>query len=240
MSSRQIQKMTAMGLMALGAVFGLWFASGRMTSLHAQEGASTNNLPAAAPTQDLPPPDAGMIPPDLPPPSGGELPQPQGGVVPPEAPPSAGGGAPLPPPAEGGIQLQVPEELSFKASNSEGFIYNPEGRDPFMAPKKNKSEIVQPPPELKASSEIEYNPDDPLQANPLAEYRLVGIIWNVKEPKAMVQTSAGSVYVIRRKVRLGREGAVVAAIRESEIVVVEPNPDGTYVNASTRIIPMRK
>lgn len=247
--------------MGLGAVLGLWIASGSGSGFSTARAQMDGEGPPPAepalppPDQNLPPPDQALPPPDqalppaLPPPTG-QMPTPEGNVVPPDLPPPSEGMDPgqssgqnpqqIPPAGEDGVRLQVPQEFSYKTENPEGFIYNPEGlRDPFVPTRRGKVEVA-PPTEVKQSNEIDFNPQDPLQAYTLAEYRLVGILWDVREPRAMVQTPEGRVYTIRRKIRLGREGAVVAAIRESEIVVVEPNPDGTYVNASTRVIPMRK
>lgn len=157
--------------------------------------------------------------------------------------------ADLPPPTEqlplapssGGLQMQMPEEFTFATVNPEGFIYNPEGlRDPFFPIKKGKVDTSVEQPELKQSNEVDFNPQDPLQAFELSEYKLIGVMWDVREPRAMVLTPDGRIFTIKRKIRLGREGAVIAAIRESEIVLVEPNPDGTYVNASTRVITMKR
>lgn len=248
-SRSNLQKMIAAGLMVLGAVVGLYFASGRGDVARAQiDGGG------------LPPPDDASLPPamDLPPPSDGALPPPADGALPPPGdalPPDMGqpppmdmplpDGQAMPPdmPPEmypgGGLNMQAPEALMQKNVNPEGFIYNPEGlRDPFYPSRQGRPDV--PVEETRPAVELDYNPQDPLQAFPLEEYRLVAVMWSVREPRAMVLAPDKKTYVIKKKIRLGREGAVVVAIRESEIVLAEPNPDGTYVNANTRIMPMRK
>lgn len=185
--------------------------------------------PSVDPTQLPPPPPPAELPP--PPPTADIPPVPPAAVAPPTA------NIP-PPPSALPVDAADP---SFNVNN-EGFIYNPEGlRDPFFPSRKPGERIaVDKPIEAPKSTEPNFDPKDPLQAFELREYRLVAILWDVREPKAMVSTPDGKVWTIRQKVRLGRAGAVVAAIRESEIVVVEPNPDGSYVNASTRVISIKK
>ncbi len=136
----------------------------------------------------------------------------------------------------------TPLEPALRVVNPEGFIYNPEGlRDPFFPVRKGGPKMVETTSdEVKAGADVEYDPLEPLQAEKLLDYRLVGVMWDVKDPRALIQTPAGRVIAVRKKYRLGREGAVIVAIRESEIVVAEPNPDGTYSNASTRVISMKK
>lgn len=227
----RIQKSIAIGVMTLGALLGFWISSSSGPWAQAQMDGS---LPP--PDAGFPPPEANLPPPDQGlPPNMGSVPMPEGGMVPPAMPEQDPSGFPG---DEGGLQMQIPDEFNFKPVSPEGFIYNPEGlRDPFIPIRKGKVEL---PPEMRPPGEVEFNPQDPLQAFSVSEYKLVGVLWDARDPRAMVRTPEGKVYTIRKKIRLGREGAVVAAIRESEIVVVEPNPDGTYVNASTRIITMKK
>jgi len=61
----------------------------------------------------------------------------------------------------------------------------------------------------------------PLQAFDLDQLHLVGIIWDVKSPKAMITDPTGKGYVVRVNERIGRNNGYIARIREGEIVVVE-------------------
>lgn len=231
-----VQKGIAAGMMLLGAAVGLYFASGRGPAAQAQiDGGFPPPGDELPPAMDLPPPGDGMLPPPgeaLPPdmsvpPPPSDMPLPDGNAMPPEFPPGEG------------LNMQTPDALMQRSVNPEGFIYNPEGlRDPFYPSRQGMPD--QPVEETRPVVELDFNAQDPLQAYPLADYRLVAVMWSVREPRAMVMAGDKKTYVIRNKIRLGREGAVVVAIRESEIVVAEPNPDGTYVNANTRVISMRK
>lgn len=211
-------------LAGLFLICGLALGYSVATSLFRAEAQMPNGPPAPPPTEGLPPedfPPVEMIP---------------------------GAGAPqfdangLPLDSGAGPSAQTPLEPALKIVNPEGFIYNPEGlRDPFF-PVRRGGPIVQdrPQDEVKQHAEVEYDPREPLQSDRLLDYRLVGVLWDVRDPRALILTPQGRVMTVKKKFRLGREGAVIVAIRESEIVVAEPNPDGTYSNASTRVITMKR
>jgi type IV pilus assembly protein PilP len=98
----------------------------------------------------------------------------------------------------------------------EGFFedvgYNPtDRRDPFL-------------PYLTPSQKLAQGPQvvlEPLQKFSLAELKLVGIIWDVGKPKALIQDPTGTSHIIVENTKLGQEMGYVAAIREGEIIVVE-------------------
>lgn len=61
----------------------------------------------------------------------------------------------------------------------------------------------------------------PLEQIDLGQIKLVGIVWNVKEPRAMVEDSAGLGYTIRVGTPIGTREGRVKAIRPGEVVVEE-------------------
>src|SRR5690606_25012264 len=115
-------------------------------------------------------------------------------------------------------QNVVPTDPQF-----EGFFedigYNPtDRRDPFV-PYIN--------PELKLTLAQDV-PLEPLQKVALGELKLIGIIWDVGRPKALVVDPAGKSHIIIENSKIGTERGYVAAIREGEVIVVEPliSPEG--------------
>lgn len=248
--SRRMQRMTAIGLISTGAITGLWAG---VSFFRVQAQGNDPNLPAdvAPPAVDpsIPPADPASAqqlqaqPPVQTPPAAGAPP----GVptTSPNAPDLAAPPEEMPNEMQGGPQDIPPPDGGVVRTTTDGFIYNPEGlRDPFFPARGIQPQRPTEPqlsgPTNEKPPELDYDPKDPLQAFELREYRLVAVLWDVREPKAMVSTPDGKVWTIRQKVRLGRAGAVVAAIRESEIVIVEPNPDGSYVNASTRVMSIKR
>ena len=92
----------------------------------------------------------------------------------------------------------------------EDYNYVPKDkRDPFM------------PFERPMTVEGMIGPLWPLQGFDLDQLKLVGIIWDVRNPKAMIMDPSGKGYVVRVNERIGRSNGYIARIREGEIVVVE-------------------
>lgn len=65
----------------------------------------------------------------------------------------------------------------------------------------------------------------PLERYDLGQLRLVGIIWHVKEPRAMVEDGTGLGYIVKVGTPIGTNDGKVRAIKPNEIVVEE-----TYVD----------
>ena len=95
----------------------------------------------------------------------------------------------------------------------EPYIYDPRGRrDPF-APVDTA--VVQ------AATGQPIRPLLPLEKYELDQIKLIGIIWDVNDPKAMFMDPTSKVHVLSKDQRIGRNQGYIAVIREGEVVVVE-------------------
>lgn len=65
----------------------------------------------------------------------------------------------------------------------------------------------------------------PLERFDLSQLKLVGIIWGIKESKALVEDSTGLGYVVKVGTPIGNNDGKIKAIRRNEIVVEEIYPD---------------
>ncbi len=65
----------------------------------------------------------------------------------------------------------------------------------------------------------------PLERLDLGQLNLVGIVWDIKEPRAMVEDSAGLGYVIKVGTPIGNNDGTVKAILRNQIVVEEFTDD---------------
>lgn len=65
----------------------------------------------------------------------------------------------------------------------------------------------------------------PLERYELGQLRLVGIVWHVKEPSAMVEDSVGLGYIVKVGTPMGANDGKVKAIKPNEIIIEE-----TYVD----------
>ncbi len=75
-----------------------------------------------------------------------------------------------------------------------------------------------------------------LQRFELDQLELVGIIWDVSRPKAMIKDPNGTLHVVEANSKVGRNNGYVAVIREGEIVVVEPIEDEGKTSYTTRVV----
>lgn len=119
----------------------------------------------------------------------------------------------------------VDELESAILSYLEPYIYDAERRrDPFLPFKI----FVQEPSiedqfqqeETPIQSEVEQ-PAHPLLGYNLSQLSLKAILWNVKNPKIIINDPVNKLHVLRKNDRIGNNGGYIAAIREGEVVVVQ-------------------
>lgn len=178
------------------------------------------------------PPPSNVPPPEIGPPDMGLPPEmandpanfPQGGVPPANSP------AASPEPSD---------SATLQFQNPEGYNYDPTGRrDPFKP--YGESQSIQAAPVSRDPEEPKVVVE-PLQAYDISEFKLLGIIWQVKDPKAMVLDPAGKTHLIRKQTKIGRNNGFVAAIREGEVIVVEPTvAENGAPTALTRVMNLTK
>lgn len=97
----------------------------------------------------------------------------------------------------------------------EEYTYNPGGkRDPFVPYDVTEALALE-------GSRMGMGPVFPLQKYDLDQLKLVGIIWGVSQPKAMLTDPTGRGHVVKINDRIGRNNGYVARIREGEVVVIE-------------------
>jgi Tfp pilus assembly protein PilP len=65
----------------------------------------------------------------------------------------------------------------------------------------------------------------PLERYDLGQLRLVGVVWHVKEPSAMIEDSVGLGYIVKVGTPIGANEGKIRAIKPNEIIIEE-----TYVD----------
>lgn len=78
---------------------------------------------------------------------------------------------------------------------------------------------------IKIVNERQQTGLEPLQQFALSELKLVGIIWDVGKPKALIVDPSGKSHIVTESAKMGKEFGYVAAIREGEIIVIEEQLD---------------
>lgn len=113
--------------------------------------------------------------------------------------------------------------------DADSYRYNPEGkRDPFLSPFYRR-------PEQPMLEEAQT----PLQRFDLGQLKLVGVIMEEREPKALIEDSGGLGYIVTKGTPIGSKGGIIKAIEPRRIVVEEYEVD-FYGNrqAQERALPL--
>jgi type IV pilus assembly protein PilP len=121
------------------------------------------------------------------------------------------------------------------------YNYDPTGRrDPFK-PYGTSQNVQMTTTPTNETTEKAPAPTDPLQMYDISQFRLVGVIWQVKKPKAVVRDPIGKMHLIYRDTKIGRNNGFVASIREGEVLVVEPTiGENGMPSAITRSMTLKK
>ncbi len=137
---------------------------------------------------------------------------------------------PPPPPAVNDPQTLMPPLLT-----NQDFIYDPSGkRDPFKAFITDFQDTIA----NSATDKPATGEKESVENYDLGQLKLVGVLWDVPIPKAMIQSPSGKVFLIKKQSKIGRNKGFVGVIRESEIVVFELSQDGK--TPSTRLMSLQK
>jgi type IV pilus assembly protein PilP len=98
----------------------------------------------------------------------------------------------------------------------EGFL------EPFIYDITNRRDPFQPYAEFVPSdNNVPLRALSPAQRFDLDQLKLIGIMWNVRDPKAMFLDPDKEVMILGRDESIGTHNGYIAAIREGEVVVVE-------------------
>lgn len=120
-----------------------------------------------------------------------------------------------------------PELPARKSEDGEAPRYTAKGRDPFR-PITLKRQVTRKPRENLS----------PLERYEIGQLKLVGVIWDIKEPKAVVEDGAGLGYIIKVGTPIGSNEGKVKEIRTNEVVIVETYTD-FYGNRKNREVNLR-
>lgn len=116
------------------------------------------------------------------------------------------------------------------------YIYDPTGRrDPFKPYR-----VLVSGDSASAKKNKKLTQIDPLVRWDIEKYRVVGILWQVRAPKAMIKDPEGSVHTVTKNTKIGRNKGYIASIREGELVVVETIEFEGQSSKETKILALGK
>lgn len=152
----------------------------------------------------------------------------------PAAPPpgEAATGASTIDPKEATKQLESLSDELFLQGLMDAFDYKPrQRRDPFFPP------VLDQPVQMGAR----HGPLIGLQKFELSSLKLIGIVWDVKRPRAMISDPSGKVHVVGPNAKIGVRNGYIAVIREGEIVVVETiEGDSGRLTTTAQVVKLAK
>jgi type IV pilus assembly protein PilP len=119
---------------------------------------------------------------------------------------------------EGFAQETPPQEtVSQEASPEDTYRYDPAGkRDPFFSPLYRVTEQAG-----MTSDETKT----PLQRLDLGQFKVVGIILETPEPKALIEDNSGLGYIVTSGTLIGSNGGVIKSIEPGRVLVEEYETD---------------
>jgi Tfp pilus assembly protein PilP len=148
---------------------------------------------------------------------GGESPKPTKVPIPPAA-QKAAAPAPGTEPAGPALETKTPEAPPSAAAYS----YSPQGKpNPFQPLVVEKKEIPAGAKKTEAASKAEEKSLTPLERLELTSLKLVAVVWDIPQPRALVEESGGKGYILSVGTRVGKNRGQVTRIGPSGMVVTE-------------------
>lgn len=130
---------------------------------------------------------------------------------------------------KGAVQSGTPTDplaLPDRSDKTETPHYSSAGkRDPFQAP-------------MKTQAKRRRENLSPLERYDIGQLNLVGVVWDVKDPRAMVEDSAGLGYIVRVGTPIGTNEGKIKEIKPAEVVIEESYID-FYGARKNRQVSMR-
>lgn len=128
------------------------------------------------------------------------------------------------------------DEYSHLLNVLKGYNYSGKsGRDPFKKWDYENQDEVQKSRLGKSGKKLA-----PLERWGVDELKLLGVIWGVSRPRAMIQDPSGKVHTLEKNAKLGLNDGYIAVIREGEVVVVESFRTDKDVSYQTKVLKVRQ
>jgi type IV pilus assembly protein PilP len=122
-----------------------------------------------------------------------------------------------------GTEKEGPRAKSSKTDSPTIPKVSEKSDGPRYAPGTRRDPFVPLP--TKTETQKAKRPLSPLEQFELAQLKLVGIVWDAKEPKAMVEDTSGLGYIIKIGTPIGAHEGKVKAIKPDEVVIEEHYTD---------------
>jgi tetratricopeptide (TPR) repeat protein len=116
-----------------------------------------------------------------------------------------------------GLGESLPSELLQSIKSNLAYVYDPTGKPdpfkPFVSPATIREELAR------------VGRLTPLQRLEISQLTLVGIIWNERIAKAVIQDASGKGYIVARGTLVGKKGGYIKRVLKNKIVIEEKSKD---------------
>ena len=110
------------------------------------------------------------------------------------------------------IMTTSPDTAAQESMGEDTYRYNPQGkRDPFFSPLHQVTE----------QAPVSEEGKTPLQRQDLGQFKLVGVLLETGEPRALIEDNSGLGYIVMRGTLIGSKDGVIKAIEPQRIIVEE-------------------
>jgi type IV pilus assembly protein PilP len=169
---------------------------------------------------------------------GDEAPKPTKVAIAPAGGPKPAAPTPAKEPPKPAVEVKVEPPPSGIASS---YTYSPVGKlNPFhpLVVDKTEKTPTPPPKKVEGAGREKEEPGTPLERVELTALKLVAVVWDIANPRAMVEDAGGKGYILIRGTRIGKNQGQVSRITSAGIVVQE-KVEGTDGKIKTREVPLR-
>ena len=127
-----------------------------------------------------------------------------------------------PPPAAKAAPSAPAAEIKVEPLPLVTYVYNPQGKpDPFKPLIVERPEVPRSKKVPEKAIEEVSSKATPLERMELSQLKLVALIWNIQQPRAMIEDGTGKGYILAQGTPLGRNKGRVTQITSAGVIVSE-------------------
>ena len=131
--------------------------------------------------------------------------------------------------------VPIPQEV-IKSLGLDPYKYqhDPRNRDPFISLRPetgNDGEVI---------NQTLLGPHLPLERFDIDQFQLMGIIWDVDQPRALIMDPNKQSHIVKKNDRIGLYKGYLAEIREGEVIIAEPKQQGLKIQYNIKTLTIQK
>lgn len=114
------------------------------------------------------------------------------------------------------------------------YQYDPKKRDPFISLRQVKVT------DISEINQVFLGPHLPLERFAVDQFKLIGVIWDTDEPRALIMDPNNKSHIVKKNDRIGPHKGYLAEIREGEVIIAEPKQQGLKIQYDIKTLTVQK